>query len=193
MQWYSIVFFMIRPVFGQDSGKSFDLSAAQNLNQSNETTVVDRVVCVVDQRPVLQSEITQLKAASTTLVSNIDVLQELRVNSPTSAIISIIIIQNMTSGVGLYQPSQSEIDDRYSEFQNQWNNSDDYRAFLFRSSLTEPKIRNQIALLVRAERYLNRAINLSSVSTAEERVRFYQWQEELFAQHNIRWVKRQNR
>ena len=135
MQWYSIVFFMIRPVFAQDSGKSFDLSAAQDLNQANETTLINRVVCVIDQRPVLQSEISNLKAVSATLVSNIDVLQELRINSPKSAIVLNIIIQNMTSGVGLYQPSQNEIDERYSAFQKQWNSTDDYRAFLFRSSL----------------------------------------------------------
>ena len=193
MKWYIIVFLILRPVFAQDSEKSLDLSSAKDLNQANDTTIVDRVVCVIDQRPVLQSEIHHLKAVSTTLVSNIDVLQELRVNSPTTAIIVIILIQNITSGVGLYQPSQKEIELRYSEFLKQWNSTVDYRAFLFRSSLTEAKIRNQIALLVRAERYLNRAINMGPVSTAEDRIRFHQWQEQLLGKHNIRWVSQQDR
>jgi hypothetical protein len=116
--------------------------------------VVDRVVAVVEDQPLLQSEV-RLVAAMGRDPSPVPGWTALHPD-PLEDLVDATMIRLLAADVGLYQPTREQVAERLAAFRATFERDEDFDRFVTEHGLDGPSLENALRRRMIVERYLLR-------------------------------------
>ncbi len=124
---------------------------------AREPALLDRVVAVVGDRIITQSDVALEGALASRDPSPVAVIQERR-GEPLEALIDLAIARALAGDVSLYQPTQSQVRERLAAVRGTWSDPRDWEAFLARTGHSEEQLAGALYSRIIAERYVLRNV-----------------------------------
>lgn len=128
--------------------------------------VIDRIVVVVGDRLVTESDIALERELAARDPSPTAVLQARRAD-PLEFLIDAAIIRGLAGDVAVYQPSWSDVQTRLERLRESWPVPGDYEAFLQAHGLDEDRMAGTLYSRLVVERYVQRNIGLAAEAAGD--------------------------
>ena len=120
----------------------------------------DEIVVVFEESIITRSDLQKDTILIEKLPTASSLLQSIRSENPLEGLIHIELIKHTASGTMLYQAKEIDIQQRHSEFRNQWLTPKDYQEFLDKNHFTEQYIQTVIQNHILAEQYISRNLGI---------------------------------
>ena len=171
----------------------FLLSLYLNIQPVIAENPVDRIVVVIEEYTITQSDISLEQELATLIPSSSKTLQYYRENNPKEALIQRNILRIFAGDINLYSANPIEIQKRYEQFLAHWKHIQEYNEFILRHGLDEDRLLGLIKSQIIAENYLEKNIGISSgqeISTSQ--IKFEAWLEQSKRTLSLREVQMQS-
>ncbi|MEL6347205.1 MAG: hypothetical protein AAFV53_29085 [Myxococcota bacterium] len=158
------------------------------------SAVVDRVVVVVGERIITDSDI-RLEAELNRKTPSPILALRLRAADTQQLLIERAVIRGLAGQINLYQPTDTELQQRLDDVRQSFGTPEQFQAFLDRHGLTEDALAARLLGQLIVERYVYRNVDLASQTAKEDEARYYdrylKWIRRALSQTAIRVVPRQ--
>lgn len=150
------------------------LPSASAAGYPSSAVVVDRAVALVGSTVITQTDIALQQALTERDPSFVPALNAIEKNALNSAIDAAIIRQ--TAGrIPVYQPTDTQVDNRMNRFIDQWPSNGEYQTFLNIHGLTSDRLKSVLKRRATIERVVLRALGAPKTDATEWTERFDVW------------------
>jgi hypothetical protein len=126
---------------------------------SAPASVVDRVVVVVEDQLILQSDI-ELEAVVASLDKSTSPFWDRNPNDPRERLIEAAILRHLAGDVALYQPGEEEVRSRAELVRRRFESRAKWLAFLNEWGMDETALRSTLRRRMVTERYVGRNLQV---------------------------------
>ena len=163
-----------------------------NLQSADAENPIDRIVVVIEEYTITQSDITLEQELATIIPSTSKTLQYYRENNPKEALVQRNILRLFAGDINLYSANPIEIQKRYELFLSHWKQIRKYDEFILRHGVDEDRLLGLIKSQIIAENYLEKNIGIApQQEITTSKTKFEQWLEQSKLSLSIREVPRQ--
>lgn len=162
------------------------------ISPSRAENPVDRIVIVIEEYTITESDINLEKQLATIIPSYSQTLQYYRLNTPKEALIQKNILRIFAGDINIYAANPIEIQKRYELFLSHWTQIQEYNEFILRHGLDEDRLLGLIKSQIIAENYLQKNIGIPPQQhISESRSKFELWLKQSQTTLSIREASRQ--
>ncbi len=148
----------------------------------------DEIIVVFEERIITKSDLMRDKALIDKLPLQSALLQQIRRENTLEWLVQLELIYHLTNETTLYQPSQTTVEERYTNFVQQWSLTE-YRQFSEANGLTDAIIRTIIEKHIIAEEYVVRNIGIERKANSVSSEQIYRdWIMQNKESYAIRYV-----
>lgn len=165
-------------------------AAQRVLASTSSNEPFDRIVVIVNEKIITQSDIEIEQILSRKIPSISKILQQQRIQNPQDGATQIYILNNFAGDINFYQPSSEQIAQRYQEFKNNWSVIEEYNQFFQKYGWKNTTVFTYIRKLLIAENYIQKNIGIPFDDFNESAINSYaQWLSNANNRINIREVE----
>ena len=132
-------------------------TSAKAAGYPSSAVVVDRAVALVGSTVITQTDVTLHHALTALDPSFVPILNETEANALNSAI-DAAIIRHTAGRIPVYQPTETQVDNRMNRFVEQWSSNLEYQTFLDIHGLTNERLKSVLQRRATIERVVLRAL-----------------------------------